>query len=175
MSVLVEAIGLVVPRIALDLRYPGGTDGFIANLALPSSEQRHFCFDEYLMSVSYSTPDACDRAALALVDAGMVEVADGQFREMAIVDQFRGPIIQCQWLVWSREPAGYTCAWLATKNRGSLATPEGWSVDQSLRLSRSRFHAPLGDTLKLGEENGGDVWLDFKTGQVTGCTNKTEN
>ncbi len=175
MSVLVEAISLIVPRIALDLRYPGGTDGFIATLAHPSSEQRHFCLDEDILSVSYITPDACDRAALALVNAGLIEVADGQFQEMAIVDQFRGPILQCQWLVWSREPAGYTCAWLAAKNRGTLVTPDGWSVDQSLRLSRSGFHDPLGDTLNLGEENGADVWLDFRTGQVTACINKTED
>ena len=166
MSVLVEAIGLVVPRIALDLRFPGGTDGFLAELAHPSSEHRHFCLNEDLVSVSYSTPDACDRAALVLVNAGMVEVADCQFQELAIVDQFRGPILQCQWLVWSRDPAGYTCAWLAGRDRGELAAPEGWSADQSRRLSRFGSPSASADVLRLGEENGADVWLDFRSGRV---------
>lgn len=174
MSVLVEAIGLIIPRIALDLRYPGGSEGFLAGLGHPSAEHRHFCLDADLVSVSYSTPDACDRAALELVNAGMIEVADCQFQEFAIVDQFRGPILQCHWLVWSRDPAGYTFAWLAGKDRGTMATPEGWSADQSLRLSRPGFQAPLGDTLKLGEENGADVLLDFKTGRVV-AFNKTDN
>ncbi|MGI9043314.1 MAG: hypothetical protein ACR2GK_04215 [Gemmatimonadaceae bacterium] len=54
MSVPVEAIGLVVPRIVLDLRFPGGTNGFLGELSHPSSEHRHFCLDADLVSVSYT-------------------------------------------------------------------------------------------------------------------------
>jgi len=167
MSVLIEAICLVVPRVALDLRYPGGTEAFMAELIHPSSEHRYICSDPHLVSVSYSTPDACDRTASSLVDAGMIEVAGCQFQEMAIVDQSHGPILQCPWLVWSREPEGYTCAWIAGQDRGEIAAPEGWSAEKSQRLSRLGSRSAPADVLRLGEENGAEAWLDFRTGRIT--------
>ena len=166
MSVLIEAVSLVVPRVLLELRYPGGADGFFAEMSRPSAEARYVCADCHLVSASFFTPQAAERAAEVLVSAGMLDVEDDQYRDFAMVDQKYGPLLSCQWLIWSPHPTGYTSAWLAGTDKGELAAPDGWTVAQSLRLMRTEIPAIMGDTLDLSEENGVVTWLDFRSGRV---------
>jgi hypothetical protein len=167
MSVVVEAVNLVVPRSALELRYPGGVEGFFAELARPSSEHRDVCADEHLVSVSFYAIDAADRAAAALVLAGMRDIEDNQFQDFAIVDQNYGPTVECPWLAWEHNESGFTCAWLANTERGDLAVPLDWSISQSLRLTRFDARTPPNERLKLAEEeNGVETWLDMMTGRI---------
>ena len=166
MSVLIEAVSLVVPRSLLYFRYPGGIDGFIAELSRPSAENRHVCSDDHLMSVSFFTRDAAGRTGAVLTTAGMVESRHGAFADFAIIDQNVGPLLECPWIEWTREPAGHSCAWLATADRGKLAVPDGWTPGQSRRLSRANTNALQADTFKLSEENGVETWLDLRTGRI---------
>lgn len=166
MSVLVEALCLVVPRTALDLRYPSGTNGFLAELARPSRECRYVCGDADLVCISFLTPDAADRVAELLTNAGMRESLDEEFQEFAIIDQKHGPVLQCPWLVWVTDPEGFTCAWLAGTDRGDMATPAGWTVEQSQRLTRLDLPDSSPDSVKLSEENGVETWLSYRTGRI---------
>ena len=166
MSVLIEAVSLVVPRVLLELRYPGGKNGFFAEMSRPSAEARYVCADCHLVSASFFTPEAAERAAAVLVSAGMLDVEDDQYRDFALVDQKYGPLLQCHWLIWSPHPTGYTSAWLAGTEKGDLATPEGWTVAQSLRLMRTEVSAITEDILELSEDNGIVTWLDFRSGRV---------
>jgi hypothetical protein len=166
LSVLVEALCLVIPRTALELRYPSGTNGFLAELARPSRESRYSCADAHLICVSFLTPDAADRVAELLTNGGMRESASEEFQEFAIVDQKHGPVLQCPWLMWLAAPEGYTCAWLAGTDRGEMAAPEGWTVEQSRRLTRLDLPDASPDVLKLAEENGVETWLSYRTGRI---------
>ena len=166
MSVLIEAVSLVVPRLLLELRYPGGTDGLFRELSRPSAEARYVCADCHLVSASFFTPEAAERAASGLVSAGLLDVEDEQYQDFALVDQKHGPLLHCQWLVWSPHPTGYTCAWLIGTERGELATPEGWTVAQSRRLTRLDVPCETGDVLQLSDDKGIVTWLDFRTGRV---------
>ncbi len=163
---LVEALCLVIPRTALDLRYPSGTAGFLAELSRPSQESRYVCADSHLICVSFLTPDAADRVAELLTNAGMRESVDEEFHEFAIVDQRHGPVLQCQWLAWVADPEGFTCAWLAGTDRGEMETPVGWTVEQSRRLTRLDVPDVSPDAVKLAEENGVEAWLIYRTGRI---------
>src|SRR5690349_1234895 len=113
MSLLVEAISVVILRSSLEKKYPGGTSGFLCRLASQrSSEHRYVCSDSHLVCRSYFTPVATDRSAEPLLNAGLTDIATNVFIDFAIVDQHYGPALQCSWLAWNHEPGGYTHAWL---------------------------------------------------------------
>jgi hypothetical protein len=167
MSVLVEAICVVIPRQILDRKYPGGTDAFMLRSARLSAEHRYVCMDPHLVCLSYFSPDAADRGIAPLVSAGMTEIANDEFTDVAIVDQRHGPILPCTWLMWTHHPAGFTSAWLASELPGGLSAPDGWSAEQSRRLSRVDIRTFPDRALKLADEDGVQTWLDFNTGRIT--------
>ncbi|MEJ7759260.1 MAG: YbjN domain-containing protein [Gemmatimonadaceae bacterium] len=166
MSVLVEALTLVVPRFALDVSFPGATDGFLEAVSDPSIDKRFVCADDHLVSVSFMSPETLEPVARQLVELGLVEMEDNGFREFALVDQHFGPTMPCEWLVWKRHDEGYTTAWIATAEPGVLAKPDGWTPEQSRQLSRSNVRDEPGWGIRLAEENGIETWLDFRTGKI---------
>ena len=168
MSILVEAISVVILRSALERKYPGGAAAFICLLASRRSlEHRYVCSDSHLVCLSYFTPDAADRGAELLADAGLTDIQDNEFIDFAIVDQHYGPTLQCPWLAWHREPDGFTRAWLAGELPGGLSTPEGWTPDHAHRIRRIDIREIPNRALKLAEEDGVETWLDFTTGRIT--------
>ena len=167
MSVLIEAICVVIPRKNLEAQYPGGTERFLKHAARLSSEHRYVCMDEDLICLSYFSPDAADRAIVPLIQAGMTETHDDAFADFAIVDQRYGPTLPCIWLMWSHDPLGLTSAGLAGELPGELSTPEGWTLEKSLRLKRVDIRNFPDRALKLADENGVETWLDFHTGRIT--------
>jgi len=171
MSVLVEAISLVIRRAALDQKFEGGTNAFLSYCASRlSSEHRYACSDDHLVCLSYYTNDAADRGAVPLLGAGLIEIENDEFADFAVIDQHYGPVLDCRWLEWSRDPAGFTSAWLAGELPGELTTPQGWTVEQSLQLKRADMSVLSDRALKLADENGVETWLDFATGRViSGC------
>ncbi|MEO5579956.1 MAG: YbjN domain-containing protein [Gemmatimonadaceae bacterium] len=175
MSVLVEALTLVVPRSALDISFPGATDGFLEALSDPAVDKRFVCSDDHLVSVSFMSPAALEPVARRLTAHGLVEMEDSGFREFALVDQHFGPTMPCEWLVWKRHDEGYTTAWIATSEPGELAKPEGWTPAQSRQLSRSDVRDQTGWGMRLAEENGIETWLDFTTGRISvGLSHRSE-
>jgi hypothetical protein len=48
-----------------------------------------------------------------------------------------------------------------------LSTPEGWTLESSLKLKRIDIRNFPDRALKLADENGIETWLDFQTGQIT--------
>lgn len=171
MSVLVEAISLIIRRSSLDRKFRGGTGAFLNYCASRlSSEHRYACADQNLVSLSYYTNDAAHRGAVPLLGAGLVEIENNAFADFAVVDQHFGPTDSCAWIEWSRDAAGFTSAWLAGELPGELCTPEGWTVEQSLQLKRADMSVLSDRALQLADENGVETWLDFATGRViTGC------
>jgi hypothetical protein len=166
-SVLIEAICVVIPRQRLDLKYPGGTEAFLARSARLSAEHRYLCMDQHLVCLSYFTPDAADRGIVPLVNARMTDIDNDEFGDVAIVDQRHGPILPCMWLDWSKDPKGFTSAWLAGELPGGLSAPDGWSVENSRSLCRLDIRTFPDRALKLADENGVQTWLDFNTGRIT--------
>lgn len=113
MSVLIEALSLVVRRITLDVSYPGGADGFLEAMCAADCPARRLCSDDKLVSVSFFTPDDVTTVVDSLRKHGIVELEGNTFHELAIIDQREGPTLPCDWLEWRQHRDGFTYAWLA--------------------------------------------------------------
>jgi hypothetical protein len=170
-SVLVEALSVVVRRLTLDVSYPGGTDAYLARAANPCWKARFAIADEALTCVSFLVPEPVVAWLVPLAEHGLIGVDDGELVDVATVDQRFGPTMPCDWLAVERGTDGVTRAWLASVPRGPLVVPNRWSPAISRRLVRSDDRDVPGRMLPLAVEETGrgaiETWLDFTTGQVT--------
>lgn len=167
MSVLIEALTLVVPKQVLDVSYPGGTDAYLQALLGLENPPRFVCHgDAHLVNVSFYDPEHLEPATALLESCGLVVVDDGKFVEMAYVDQRFGPTMPCPWLEWVTRSEGFTVAWKSGTEPGDMAAPEDWTAEQSRALTRKDMRDEAGRCLKLGDEDGLETWLDFQTGSL---------
>lgn len=165
MSVLIEALTVVVPRSALDASFPGGAAAYIAAGAAPESPARFAVADEHLTAVSFLAPEEATRLIDSLLELGLVESDDNVPGDIAFVDQHYGPSTECPWLEWQRHDDGYTLCWLSGTEPGEVAVPAEWSPAQSIALVRHDIRDEPGRMMRLAEEDGLEIWLDFKTGR----------
>lgn len=167
MSVLVEALSLVIPRINLDIRYAGGVDAFLEAMCAPECPSRHVCMDDALVSVSFLDPDAAETVVSPLIDLGFIGLDEQHFRDFVFIDQQVGPTMPCDWIEWKRHRDGFTYAWSAGAEPGDMAAPSGWTPEHSRGMTRADLRDEPGRMLKLAEEGDVETWLDFQTGRVT--------
>jgi hypothetical protein len=165
-SVLIEAVSLVVPVITLDATWPGGAAAFATDLlSAPGSAARHVCSDGALVSVSFLHPADARVVIAELREHGLMELDALRAHDMVIVDQEDGPSLPCAWLEWKRDRAGVTSAWFANGEPGAMAVPPGWTSAAPC-LTRIDGRDEPGRMLKLAEEGELETWLDFRTGEV---------
>lgn len=168
MSVLIEALTLVVPKIVLDVSYRGGADAYMHALLQLDQPPRYICDgDQHLINASFYDPDHMERATEMLEAHGIVSVDEDCFIEMACVDQRFGPTMPCDWLEFRRHRGGFSYAWLAGTEAGDMAAPDGWTPEQSRMLTRTDVREQAGRCLRLSAEHGLETWLDFETGKLT--------
>ncbi len=166
MSILVEALTLVVPRHILDVSYPGGAEGWIEWLNSGESDPRWIIADDGLVGASFLTDDL-PPAMEKLSGEGILilDTEAGAFVEAAVVDQERGPEWDCSWLVWERTAHEfYSHCWLLGRNPGELAIPQGWTPGQD-ELRRAPGLRPE-DGIHLATEHGKEHWLDLQSGKL---------
>ncbi len=166
MSVLVEALSLIVPRIVLDVSYPGGTDAFMNKMCEPDQPCRRICADDELVSVSFFRAEGVCSLASKLGELGIVSVDDEQFQEFAVVDQASGPTLPCDWLEWSKHEEGYTYCWKKGSDPSPMHTPADWTAEQSRALVWCDTRDEPGRCLQLSDKDGLEIWLDFQTGEI---------
>jgi tetratricopeptide (TPR) repeat protein len=110
-------------------------------------------------------PDDVGQYVTWLQDCGLRFLSDGEFIDIAVVDQYQGPTADCAWLNYTRHQDGYGIAWMAGTDQGPLAVPPGWSLEHSL-TSTGRF-VPIdevpGRLVPLGNAPGVDSYLDTTT------------
>ncbi len=166
MSVLVEALSLVIPRTVLDASYPGGTETFMLDMCEPDIPARLVCADDQLVSVSFPSADAAHVVGAQLLEHGIVAVDEDCFLELAFVDQAVGPTMPCDWIEWRKDAAGFTCCWLAGTDPDPLHAPANWTPRLSRRLAFHDHRVEPGRCMKLADEGGVETWLDLQTGHV---------
>lgn len=167
MSVLIEALTLVVPKRVLDASYAGGTDAFLGALLHLECLPRFICNgDAHLVNASFYDPEHVVRATALLATQGIVAVDAGKFAEVACVDQQLGPTMPCEWLAWHRHEDGFTYAWYAGTEPGDMAAPDGWTAEQSRELVREDVRDIPGRCMRVAVEKGVETWLDFATGRL---------
>jgi hypothetical protein len=165
-SVLVEALSLVVPQKVLDVSYPGGAQAFLQRMLEPDIPMRRGVSDDHLVSVAFYNPEDARKATDILEEIGLVAVDDDAFYEFAFVDQEHGPTMPCPWLEFRRHPEGFSYCFAPGTDPTELHVPAGWEPEQSRALEREDIRDIPGRAVKLGEENGLETWLDMDTGRI---------
>ncbi len=128
MSVLCEAISVIVPVDLLGRKYPGGAQAYAADC--PDTT---YCQDDKVTRVGFMHPDDTMAYINRLVRQATLTPQDGhQFVDLAVVDQFRGLTMPCPWLEWDQAD-GLTRAWLAGTDPGDLAVPPGWEGPSTVK------------------------------------------
>lgn len=160
MSVLIEALSVVVPVSILEEKFPGGSHTYAA-----ASPNATYCRDDHLTRIGFMAPADVARFIGNLEALGLIFVVEGAARDIAVVDQFTGPTVRCPWFIGGRHPAGYSIGWLRGTPPGTLCAPQHWSPDQSRSMQFVRNEELTARMLPLGKQGGVDVVLDFETGR----------
>ena len=171
MSVLIEALTMVVPRRVLDVSYPGGTGTFLQALAGLERPPRFVCEgDPELVAASFHDQRHLE-PAYDLLEEYLICSDGKEFVELALVREGQGPPMPCGWLEWKNHEDGFTFAWHAGGEPGMLAAPERWTPEQSQVLPRATrdVRDEPGRAMRLGCSGGRETWLDFETGRLVDC------
>ncbi len=160
MAVLVEALSVIVPVDAVTSAFPGGLEAY--DRECPNGT---FCTDGRLTRIGFMAPPDVARFVANLESLGLVFIANGRANQILVVDQITGPTVPCDWFVGGRHPLGYSAGWLKGTEPGPLATPKGWSPDQSRGLTFIAGDELHERVLPLSTGDGLDVVLDFATGR----------
>jgi hypothetical protein len=161
-SVLIEAISVVVRRVTLEAKYPGGVRQYRQDCP-----NRTFCMDDRLTRVGLMVPADAKSYVSHLKRLGLTFHRDGEFRDIAVVDQMTGPTAPTPWLEWERYPEGWSDAWAAGEQRGRLAFPPGWTLAHSASLNLTLTENIERDLLPLAREGSIETYLDYLTGRET--------
>jgi len=174
MSVLIEAISVVLRRDAIDERYVGGWDAFQEHV--PNAT---LCTDGRLARVGFMGPPDAQAFIADLQGNGLRFLVDGVATDLAVVDQQQGPLHPSRWLGFGKlqlETGGTVAmSWMSetggmgpNEAPGPLATPPGWTFAGSLS-EQFRFvpTEEVAHRLQLlrKDEDGRDVYLDLDTGR----------
>ena len=126
MSILTEALSIVVENRVLARRYPGGVAGFARDCPNAS-----FCTDGRLSRVGFLSPRDT-RFFLGLLEAAQLH-ARGPARapEVAVVDQNVGLLHPCLWIEFGYSEEGLPVCWHAAHRPGRLAVPPDWRAEQA--------------------------------------------
>jgi hypothetical protein len=184
MSVLVEALTVVVPRRVLDETYDGGTTAYLRAAADPTVGASFVCADDHLTAVSFLDYERAFEFTDVLTgnhegdeddppNDGLDMAADSEAggeecdeeRDVCYVDERMGPSHHPRWLDWRREREGYIHCWLAGTEPGVLAVPEGWAPKARQPANPPMTIAERGSLMRLAVEEGREYWLDLATGR----------
>ncbi|GMU73528.1 MAG: hypothetical protein AMXMBFR42_29810 [Burkholderiales bacterium] len=163
-SVLVEAISVIVDRNAIDARFPGGWDAFVRFVPNPT-----LCADPFLARVGFMHADDVRAFVEALEARGLRHLRDGNAVDVVVVDQQRGPTTRCDWVEFGKSEGEFRVS--ACRRLGApdvqLATPEGWTYEGS--LSQTFGFTPLESVDRsltfLRHDDGVDVYVSRLTGE----------
>lgn len=168
MAVLIEAISVVIRADAVEDRYPGGWDAFA--LAAPNQT---LCADGEVIRIGFMSPLDVEAFVNSLRQYNILYREHGKARDIAVVDQMRGPLTPCEWINFGQinlngEPAKQVAACkLAGSQLSKIVTPPGWAFENSLSASYGFVPAEhQHKSLKFTRhENGLDVYLNEVTGK----------
>ena len=157
MSILLEAITVVFMNATADRHIQGGVDA-VKTIA-PNTT---FRTDGLISAISFMDPESTGNFVDTLVNVGMEFVEDGVAQDIVVLDQYRGPTAQCDWIGFNQNADGNSIAWLVGHPQGDMAVYDNWLPNNELMFRDGE----VGETMKfLREEDGLDIYLDLETGQ----------
>src|SRR5256885_16308304 len=159
MGVLVEALNVIVPCPVLEGKYVGGVRAYARDCP-----NRTFCCDGHLTRVGFCAPADVAAFVNRLKASGLALVDGGQFRDLAIVDEYRGPTARCPWLEGGRHEAGGSVVGLTGTPPTPAVGPAGWELGQSAKWGFVSTRDAWARLLPLAKSESIDVVLDYASG-----------
>ena len=167
MSVLVEAISVIIKRSSIDEKWPGGLISF--SKSVPNAS---FCRDRYLVRVGFMTPVDVEPYMNMLENGGLVYLNEKQEAiDILVAEQLSGISTECNWASF-----GYADYERNSSQRVAICshvddkkhithTPMGWTYKNSLTSSFGFVPTEYTDrSLEfLRHENGLDVYFNKLT------------
>lgn len=164
MTVLVEAISVVVRTDAIHARYPGSWPAFrddVPNSTLASDKQ--------IARVGFMVPDDVKGFIDRLQARGLVFLRDGHAQDIAVADQQRGITTRCDWLKFGHVTIGdnrvAACQMVGSQSQ-QVFTPDKWRFDGS--LSQTFTFVPEGNLNKSMTPVSRDEGMDIYSNRLTG-------
>ena len=162
MSVLAEAISVIISRAAIDKSYPGG----YAALERDAPTET-ICTDGYLVRVGFYAMDDAQFFLRMLAASGLVIERHGIAIDAVLIDQNLGPSRTCLWIELGRERDGTLVCWHAAARRGALHVPIDWEPGRGPRLGDSPGRAFAKKLVRfIKTEDSLDWYHDRRSGRL---------
>jgi hypothetical protein len=129
MSVLVEAITVVVRNDAVDRCIAGGVSTLAEN-----APNITFRTDGKLAAVGFMTPADVEVYILKLEKSGLRFVEEDGCCDICVIDQLHGPTLPCDWIELESEPDGTKFGWLRGTSPGAMVAVKSWTRGAKLTL-----------------------------------------
>jgi len=125
-SVLIEAINVIVRCETVVAKYPGGLHGYASSVP-----NRTFCDDGFIARVGFMKPDDVGIWTSHLAAFGFtLQRPDESFDEIAVIDERTGATRRCDWLGYGElfEPLAQFVHLLTAgeKGRADIFAPGNW-------------------------------------------------
>jgi hypothetical protein len=140
MAVLVEGISVLVREDAINNKMDGGMARF--KMLIPNQT---FCHDGEVVRIGFMEPSPLLEFVEQLEEFGLTYLDNGKPVDMIVVDQQRGPMVECEWIEFSHlgiDGGKVGAAWLWDEPRKgwgthmkmdmTIAMPAGWHFKDSL-------------------------------------------
>ncbi len=166
MPVLIEAYSVIIKIASIEERFPGGKRAFRQRVP-----NKTYCDDGHLVRVGFMSPRDVQDYMGHLEACGLVHLEDDRAVDMTVIDQVRGPVSRCDWVLVNRVPlegGGIQVACLKTAGQHEeVAVPSGWKFEKSLSHQHTYIDPnEVGERLEpVSEEGGLSTFLDKKTGE----------
>jgi hypothetical protein len=128
MSVLIEAISIVIRHETVEQHFPGGVQGL-----KDCPPNKTFCDDGSLVRVGFMTPFDALNYARRLERMGFEHLVDGAAKDFVGINQHRGLLDPCDWLtviyfdIDDDREKRVTAAHLVGEDPDPMAAPDGWT------------------------------------------------
>jgi hypothetical protein len=130
MSVLIEAISVVFRNEIANSLIRGGIE------TIQQSPPNHtFRTDGKISSVSFMAHRDAETFINNLKQVGFKFLVGNASVDIAIIDQKKGYLTECEWLELDTDERGVKFCWLLGSEPLEMATPEGWEFEKSLYVS----------------------------------------
>lgn len=170
MSVLIEAVTLVVRRMRFDAIYPGGATTFLRATLELTPPPRFACGDDpHLLNISFDSAEHALPAIELLRFVGLRGIEDSvrEAIDFTLVEEHQDSCPGYRWFVWHRHEDGFTYGWDPAADVGAVAGPPAWTRHRSRGAECRVVGDQADDMLLLASENGARSFLDLRTGAIS--------
>lgn len=168
MAIPVKFVTVVIRLETIERKYPGGINAYMKDYPIENS-----CRDLNLVGEIFMSTDEAGEFIEELVNLGFSYDVNGEFDEIAVVDEFRGLFLPCNWLetsirmLGSSEVKESTC-WLRRPSLSAEASRKHYPAREELlaKVQKLGFRVILGrkDCIRRFVEPDQNTWPTKSTG-----------